>query len=510
MEKSQSFLDDKTMDYSKLNMSKQPDLQNGDLHFAYEDKDELVVEKVQPSLSWTEVKTQCFLAGPLIIGNLLSFCLQMVSISFVGHFGELELSGASIANSFSVVTGFSVVLGLGYALETLCGQAFGAKQYQKLGIYTQRAILVLNVTSIPLAFAWANIESILLLLGQDPRIASKAGEYGIWLIPTLFAAATSQPFVKFLQAQSLVAPLLLISLATLLCHVPICAFMVFKSGLGYRGAAVANSISFWIDALFLFLYVHFSQSCSQSWVPLSLEAFQDLKAFLKLAIPSAAMICLEWWSYEVLVILSGLLPNPELQTATISICVNTVSLIFMLPMGLSAAASTRVSNELGAGNSQATRASINVVLVLALSEALFVAAVLLLVRNVWGLVYSNEEELVDMVAALAPYLALSTTFDSLQQVLSGVARGAGWQQAGAYINLGSFYIVGLPVGCLLAFVAHFNGKGLLIGMVAGVGVQFVSFVVITHLTDWDTEAKKAAARVNTSPSAAAEPLLLTH
>ncbi|MCO5592055.1 hypothetical protein L7F22_046049 [Adiantum nelumboides] len=126
-------------------------------------------------------------------------------------------------------------LGLGFALESLCGQAFGAKQLQKLGIYTQRAILVLNVTSIPLAFLWANIESILLSLGQDPQIASKAGDYGVWLIPTLFASATSMPFIKFLQAQSLVAPLLLISLATLLCHVPICAFMVFKSGLGYRG-----------------------------------------------------------------------------------------------------------------------------------------------------------------------------------------------------------------------------------------------------------------------------------
>ncbi|KAH7425298.1 hypothetical protein KP509_11G048600 [Ceratopteris richardii] len=457
--------------------------QNRLSHIFFENKVNLMVENVRPCLSWKEVKTQCYLAGPLIVGNLLSFCLQMVSISFVGRFGELELSGASIANSFSVVTGFSVVLGLGYTLETLCGQAFGARQYQKLGIYTQRAIIVLNVTSIPLAFIWANIERILLLLGQDAQIASKAGEYGVLLIPTLFAAATSQPFVKFLQAQSLVAPLLLISLATLLCHVPVCAFMVFKSGLGYRGAALANSISYWIDALFLVLYVRFSNSCSQSWVPLSLEAFQDMKAFLKLAVPSAAMICLEWWSYDVLVILSGLLPNPELETATISICVNTVSLIFMLPMGLSAAASTRIANALG-------------------------AAVLLLVRNFWGLVYSNEDEVVDMVAELAPFLALSTTFDSLQQVLSGVARGAGWQQIGAYINLGSFYIVGLPVGCLLAFVGHLNGKGLLIGLVVGVTVQFASFVVITHLTDWDIEAMNTVARVNSTPSAV-EPLLVT-
>lgn len=469
-------------------------------------KEFLLDESRQPWLNWKEVKIQCFLAGPLIIGNLLSFCLQMISLTFVGHFGELELSGASIANSFAVVTGFSIVLGMGCALETLCGQAFGAKQYQKMGIYLQRAIVVLNVTAIPLAFLWANMESILVTLKQDARIASKAGEYAVWLIPTLFGNATSQPFTKFLQAQSLVAPLLLISLSVLLCHVPICWLLVFKSGMGFTGAALANSISYWIDVLLLALYVRFSKRCAHSRAPLSLEALQDLKGFFKLAIPSAAMICLEWWSYEVLVILSGFLNNPELQTATISVCVNTESLIFMLPMGLSAAASTRVSNELGAGHPQTARKAVHVAVALAVSEALLVAVVLVLIRNVWGRVYSSEEEVVNSVASLMPLLGLSTIFDGLQAVFSGVARGAGWQKAGAIINLGSFYIAGLPTGCVLAFVLHLEGKGLWLGLTLGAFVQLVVFVIITHFTDWQNEAEKAAMRVD-ALSAVEEPLL---
>mgnify|MGYP000096566444 FL=1 len=61
-------------------------------------------------VSWKEMKVQACLAGPLIMGNLLSFLLQMVSLIFVGHCGELELSGAAVANSFATVTGFSVVV----------------------------------------------------------------------------------------------------------------------------------------------------------------------------------------------------------------------------------------------------------------------------------------------------------------------------------------------------------------------------------------------------------------
>ncbi|KAH7306803.1 hypothetical protein KP509_22G031300 [Ceratopteris richardii] len=89
--------------------------------------------------------------------------------------------------------------------------------------------------------------------------------------------------------------------------------------MGFTGAAFVNSISCWIGAALLAIYVGFSPKCVKTTVSLSFEAFQDLKTFFKLAVPSAAMICLEWCSYEILVILSGLLSNPELQTATISI-----------------------------------------------------------------------------------------------------------------------------------------------------------------------------------------------
>lgn len=57
-----------------------------------------------------EVKKQVWLAGPLIGVTLLQFCLQLISVMFVGHLGELALSGASMATSFASVTGFSLLV----------------------------------------------------------------------------------------------------------------------------------------------------------------------------------------------------------------------------------------------------------------------------------------------------------------------------------------------------------------------------------------------------------------
>lgn len=57
-----------------------------------------------------EVKKQLWLAGPLISVSFLLYCLQMISVMFVGHLGELSLSGASMATSFASVTGFSLLV----------------------------------------------------------------------------------------------------------------------------------------------------------------------------------------------------------------------------------------------------------------------------------------------------------------------------------------------------------------------------------------------------------------
>ncbi|MBA0688262.1 hypothetical protein Goari_006064, partial [Gossypium aridum] len=71
-------------------------------------------------------------------------------------------------------------------METLCGQAFGAKQYQKFGSYTYCAIMCLIPICLPVCLLWVFMDKLLVLMGQDPEIANMAWRYGIWLIPALF------------------------------------------------------------------------------------------------------------------------------------------------------------------------------------------------------------------------------------------------------------------------------------------------------------------------------------
>ncbi|KAK8478223.1 hypothetical protein V6N11_012955 [Hibiscus sabdariffa] len=73
----------------------------------------------------------------------------------------------------------------------------------------------------------------------------------------------------------------------------------------------------------------------------------------------------------------------------------------------------------------------------------------------------------------------------------GVLRGTARPKQGANINLGCFYLVGMPVAVWLAFFAGFDFKGLWLGMLAAQGSCVVTMMLVLIRTDWDFEAERA-------------------
>ncbi|XP_019435497.1 PREDICTED: protein DETOXIFICATION 22-like, partial [Lupinus angustifolius] len=88
---------------------------------------------------------------------------------------------------------------------------------------------------------------------------------------------------------------------------------------------------------------------------------------------------------------------------------------------------------------------------------------------------------------LSPLLSISILLNSVQPVLSGVAIGAGWQSIVAYVNIGCYYVIGIPVGLVLGKIIDMQVKGIWIGMLFGTFVQTVVLVIITYKTNWDDQ-----------------------
>lgn len=182
---------------------------------------------------------------------------------------------------------------MGSALDTLCGQAYGAANHHMLGICMQRGMIVSLLVSIPITCVWAFAGHVLHLLKQDLAIAMEAGNYARLMIPSIFAFGLLEWQIKFLQAQNNVKPMMFTTGIILLLHVLSCWILVFKTDLGSRGAALANATSYWINMLLLAAYIKVSPSCKSTWTGFSREAFSGIPRYLRLAVPSTLMI---WYS----------------------------------------------------------------------------------------------------------------------------------------------------------------------------------------------------------------------
>jgi MATE family multidrug resistance protein len=154
--------------------------------------------------------------------------------------------------------------------------------------------------------------------------------------------------------------------------------------------------------------------------------------------------------------------------------------------------STRVSNEIGAGNVERAKNAVSVALKLSVFLALTFVLLLASGHTLWARLYSGSAVIVSLFAAITPLLMASIVLDSVQGVLSGVARGCGWQHLAAVTNLVAFYLVGMPLALLLAFKLDLGARGLWAGLICGLTCQACSLFVITARTRWSELAEEKA------------------
>ncbi|CAN1152244.1 Protein DETOXIFICATION 29, partial [Linum perenne] len=443
-----------------------------------------------------ESKKLWCLAGPAVFTTLFQYSLGAITQVFAGHVGTLELAAVSVENSVIAGFSFGTMLGMGSALETLCGQAYGAKQLDMLGIYMQRSWVILTSTAIILSFLYIFAGPFLELIGQKPEISRAAGTFSIWMIPQLFAYAANFPIAKFLQAQSKIMAMALISTAALVLHTFFSWLLMLKLKWGMVGAAVVLNSSWWFIVLGQLLYI-FSGTCGQAWSGFSWKAFQNLWGFVRLSLASAVMLCLEIWYFMALIIFAGYLKNAEVSVDALSISMNILGWTVMVALGINAAISVRVSNELGAAHPRTAKFSVVVAVISSFLIGLVISSILLIAQNGYPALFSSDFDVKALVEALTPLLALSIVINNVQPVLSGVAIGAGWQAAVAYVNIGCYYAFGIPIGLVFGYICHFGVSGIWYGMLAGTILQTLVLFWMVYGTNWNKEASAAGERIRT-------------
>ncbi|XP_038974075.1 protein DETOXIFICATION 55-like [Phoenix dactylifera] len=473
-----------------------------------ERKKRMVAEnQIQEYLTMAEVleelKRMKAIGLPIIAINLVGYLKGMVSVVFMGRLGRLELAGGALAVGFTNITGYSVLAGLAMGMEPICSQAFGSRNLPLAARTLRRTILMLLAASVPIAMLWINLQAVMLALHQDPDVARVAARYCRFALPDLAANSLLHPVRIYLRSKGMPRPLMwCLSLAFAL-HVPLTA--VLSSALGVAGVAIATFITNFDTIIFLLAYVTYAgipdDPIYAPLPPLPTSApskpTAEWASLLRLALPSCLGVCLEWWWYELMTMASGYLSKPHVTLATSAIVIQTTSLMYTLPVTLSASVSARVGNELGAGRPRRARAAAAAAMGLAVFGSCLALLWTILGREAWGRVFTEDVEVLELTKTVLPVIGLCELANCPQTTGCGVLRGSARPAVGAVINLYSFYLVGAPVAIVLAFGLDWGFVGLCLGLLAAQVVCAISVTSVAFHTDWDSEASKALHLVGT-------------
>lgn len=443
---------------------------------------------------WIESKKLWRIVGPAIFSRVVTYSMNVITQAFAGHLGDLDLAAMSIANTVVVGFNFGLMLGMASALETLCGQAFGAKKYHMLGVYMQRSWIVLFLCATLLLPMYFFATPILELLGQPPDLAAEAGLIAVWFIPLHFSFVFMFPLQRFLQCQLKNSVNAIISAIALVVHIFVSWLFVYQFKLGIIGAALTLDFSWWVAVILLYCYVSCG-GCPLSWHGFSMEGFAGLWEFMKLSAASGVMLCLENWYYRILLLLTGNLKNAEVAVDALSVCMGINGWEMMIPLAFFAGTGVRVANELGAGNGKGAKFATIVSVVTSTVIGIIFGAIIMILRDKVALIFTSSSIILDAVNNLSALLALTILLNSVQPILSGVAVGSGWQAMVAYINIGTYYLVGIPIGMLMGWVFDLGVLGIWSGMIGGTAVQTLILAIITIRCDWEKEALLASTRM---------------
>ncbi|RXI08452.1 hypothetical protein DVH24_022596 [Malus domestica] len=427
----------------------------------------------------------------MILTGLLLYLRSMISMLFLGRLGELALAGGSLAVGFANITGYSILSGLAMGMEPICGQAFGAKKHTLLGLSLQRMVLLLLFTSLPISLLWLNMKKILLICGQDEAIAAEAQLYLLCSLPDLLAQSFLHPLRIYLRSQSITLPLTLCATLAIILHIPINYLLVSHLDLGIKGVALSGVWSNFNLVASVIVYIIVSGVHKKTWGGISMDCFREWRTLLNLAVPSCISVCLEWWWYEIMILLCGLLINPRATVASMGVLIQTTALIYIFPSSLSFSVSTRVGNEIGANNPKKAKLAAIVGLCFSLMLGLSALVFATTVRNIWASMFTQDKDIIALTSMVLPIIGLCELGNCPQTTGCGVLRGTARPKVGANINLGCFYLVGMPVAVGLGFFLGFDFQGLWLGLLAAEGSCALTMLVVLGRTDWEFEARKA-------------------
>lgn len=442
-----------------------------------------------------EAKEIAKLSGPVFIANVCGmFGLQVTDTIFLGHLGDTELAAASLGNTWTFCTGMLAV-GLSMGMDTLVSQAYGAKNYKLVGIIFQNCMLLMTLVCIPVGMMWFWTEEVLILMGQDPALAQLSGVFSKYLLIGLVPQVWFQGLSRYLINQGIVLPSTIIGIVVFFLNILFNYLFIYGLDLGFIGSPLATAMSRVLSMILLWLYMYLKKLHHKTWFGWSKEMFDSkrLLTYFKFGCQGGLMITFEVWGFELCTLAVGLLHSAVfLSTHTISF--NFLLLCFVVPISLSVGVSTRVGNLLGEGRFLVAKSAALASVILTSMIILLNSSLLLAARKSLAYIYTDDQEVIDLVPQLLLIASLASSFDGWQTIMGGLLRGAGKPLRGTIANFAGYYVISLPLYFVFGFALDWKVMGIWGGLASGLFIVAVANTILVLQINWEKESEAAQKR----------------
>ncbi|ODQ00727.1 MULTISPECIES: MATE family efflux transporter [Salinivibrio] len=415
------------------------------------------------------------LSIPVFIAQIAQTSMGFVDTVMAGGYSATDMAAVAVASSVWMP---AILFGIGLlmAMVPMIAQLNGASKDDQIPYQFQQGLYMALFLSIPIGLVLYKAGVIINLMDVEAALTDKTIGYlhaVIWAVP---AFLVFQAIRNLCEGMSMTIPAMVIGFIGLAANIPLNWMFVYgKLGapeLGGVGCGVATAIVYWLMAVLMWIYVVFSKKLStlQLFVSLYAPAFKEQIRLFRLGFPVAASLFFEVTLFAAIAILIA--PLGPITVAAHQVAINFSTMIFMLPMSLSAAVSIRVGHLLGKRTTVGAGNSAKIGIWLGVSTACITAILTVWLRDPIIALYSDNVEVATLASSLMLLAAVYQITDSIQVVAAGALRGYKDMRAIFQRTLVSYWVFGLPLGYVLGMtdwlVPAMGAHGFWVGIIIGI------------------------------------------
>jgi multidrug resistance protein, MATE family len=409
--------------------------------------------------------------------------MNTVDIIMVGQLGPAAIGAIGIGgNAFYCLAIFG--LGLLLGLDTLVSQSHGAGNRSDTHRSLAQGVYAAFLIAMPLMVAFRFLPPIFDLFGVNPIVSALAGPFLLALSWSTLPLLLYGAFRRYLQGIGRVRPVMFALISANIVNWFFNWLLIPK--LGVVGSALSTCLARVYMAGTLLFFIWWLERAAGFRSLLRKPDLRRMARLLRLGLPAATQILLEIGAFGAAGVLAARLAPTALAAHQIALSCASVS--YMVPLGISSAAAVAVGQAVGRGAPDVARRSGYIALGLAVAFMACAALAFWFIPQPILRIYTSDAGVIGSAAGLLAIAALFQLFDGVQIVATGALRGIGETGVPMLVNLGGYWMFGLPVGYLLCFHA---GRGVT-GLWWGLTLALVAIALIL-LYSWEQRSRKIPA-----------------